>query len=262
MCYLTFALLAFSISVGIQVLGASVGFDEYENIMTQTHLRGDPEGDLYKYGLDMLESWPHSPIVGHLDLLRKGNTDLAWLPGGRVDWLMFIPLVALVMATGWALVYALRHPGKIARPIYLSLGALCVAAVILVLWRAEVHPLRATYGLDPLEGQTALASVASHAQPGDGALLIRPLAPDEMDRFPHFPTVYGIPDDSLFGAEWNANLERLVDNARARQRRLWMVVQSEDDSFAAQIAARLKPTMRRTERTILDGYTVVLFEPR
>jgi len=261
--YLIFVILVFVVSAGVQVLGASVGFDEYENIMTQTHLRGDPEGDLYKYGLDMLWSWPHSPLMGHVDLLRKGNTDLAWLPGGRVDWLMLIPLIALAIVTGWALALALRHPGvKIARQFYLYLCALCVSAAILVLWRAESHPLRATYGLDPLEGQAALASVASRAQPGDGVMLIRPLAPGEMDSFPRFPRAYGIPDDSLFGAEWNADLERLVDNARARHRRLWLVAQSEEDSFAAQVAARLKPTMKRTERAAFDKYTVVLFEPR
>ena len=83
-----------------------------------------------------------------------------------------------------------------------------------------------------------------------------------MDRFPRFPPVYGIPDNALFGAEWNADLERLVDNAQTRQQRLWLIVKSEDDLFAAQIAARLKPRWRRTERAQAGGYALVLFEPR
>jgi hypothetical protein len=273
--------VVFAVSVAVQVLGASVGFDEYENIMTQTHLRGDPEGDLYRYGLDMLWSWPHSPIVGHAELLREGNTDLAWLPGGKVDWLLLLPLVALAAVTG---ILLMREAGSHPRPFSrreagrkesLSLlggrvgvggmASLTALAVILVLWRAGLHPLRASYGLDPLEGRAALDLAMSRAQPGDGVLLVRFMASTEMDRFPRFPPVYGIPDDTLFGAEWNADLERLVDNAQARRPtggRLWLIVKSEDDSFAAQIAARLKPRWRRAERAQAGGYSLVLFEPR
>jgi hypothetical protein len=257
-----FVVVVFVASVAVQVLGASVGFDEYEDIMTKTHLRGDPEGDLYTYGLDMLWSWPHSPLVGHADLLRKGNTDLAWLPSGQVDWLLLIPLVALVATTGVALYFSHRKSAENARTICNILCALCASAVILVLWRAGLHPLGASYELDPLEGRTALDLVMSRAQLGDGVLLVRFLSTTEMDRFPRFPPVYGIPDDALFGAEWNADLERLADNAQARQRRLWLVVKSEDDSFAAQMAAWLKPRWRRTERAQAGGYAVVLFEPR
>jgi hypothetical protein len=258
-----FVVGVFVVSVAVQVLGASVGFDEYEDIMTQTHLRGDPEGDLYKYGLDMLWSWPHSPIVGHADLLRQGNTDLAWLPGGKVDWLMLIPLVVLVAITGVPLLYfSCRGGAANAEILCKILCALCVSVVILVLWRAGQHPLRASYGLDPMEGRAALDVVMSRAQPGDGVLQVRFLAAAELDRFPRFPPVYGIPDDTLFGAEWNADLERLVDNAQARHRRLWLVVKSEEDSFAAQIAARLKPRWRRADRAQTSGYTLVLFEPR
>jgi len=258
-----FVVGVFVVSVGVQVLGASVGFDEYENIMTQTHLRGDPEGDLYKYGLDMLWSWPHSPIVGHAGLLRQGNTDLAWLPGGRIDWLMLIPLVVWVAITGLPLLYfSCRGDAADAELVCQILCALSVSAVILVLWRAGQHPLRASYGLDPMEGRAALDVVMSRAQPGDGVLQVRFLASTELDRFPRFPPVYGIPDDTLFGAEWNADLERLVDNAQARHRRLWLVVKSEDDSFAAQIAARLKPRWRRTDRAQASDYVVVLFQPR
>ena len=251
------------LSVGVQVLGASVGFDEYENIMTQTHLRGDPEGDWYKYGLDMLWSWKDSPIVGHVNLLRAGNTDLAWLPRGQVDWLMLVPLVAGVMATGAALGYACRK-GTLGNSELWRYGATaaCVALIVLVLWRAGLHPLRATYGLDPTEGYAALDTVMSRSQPGDGVMLVRHLTPTEMDRFPRFPPVVGIPDEGLFGAEWNADLERLVDNTQARHRRLWMVVRSKDDWFAAEIAARLELRMRRAEQTQLGGYTVVLFGPR
>jgi 4-amino-4-deoxy-L-arabinose transferase-like glycosyltransferase len=254
--------VVFSASVAVQVLGASVGFDEYEDIMTKTHLRGDPEGDLYTYGLDMLWSWPHSPLVGHADLLRKGNTDLAWLPSGQVDWFVLIPLVALVATTGVALYFSHRKSAGNAGTICNILCALCAFAVILVLWRAGLHPLGASYGLDPLEGRSALDFITSRAQPGDGVLLVRFLSTTEMDRFPRFPPVYGIPDDALFGAEWNADLERLADNAQTRQRRLWLIVKSEDDSFAAHMAAWLKPRWRRTERAQAGGYAVVLFEPR
>ena len=258
-----FVVAVFVVSVAIQLLGASVGFDEYEDRMTQTHLRGDPEGDLYSYGLDMLWSWPHSPIVGHADLLRHGNTDLAWLPGGRVDWLTLIPLAVWVSITGVSLLYFSCTRGAAeAGTMCRVLCALCVSAVILVLWRAGQHPLRASYGLDPMEGRAALDRVMSGAQPGDGVMQVRFLASTELDRFPRFPPVYGIPDDTLFGAEWNADLERLVDNAQARHRRLWLVVKSEDDSFAAQIAARLKPRWRRTDRAQASGYALVLFEPR
>jgi hypothetical protein len=258
-----FVVAVFVVSVAVQVLGASVGFDEYENIMTQTHLRGDPEGDLYSYGLDMLWSWPHSPIVGHADLLRHANTDLAWLPGGRVDWLMLVPLAVLASIAGVSLLYfsdyrSTAEAGTICR----ALCTLCALAVMLVLWRAGQHPLRASYGLDPLEGRAALDRVASAAKPGDGVMQVRFLASTELDRFPRFPPVYGIPDDTLFGAEWNADLERLVDNAQARHRRLWLVVKSEDDSFAAQIAARLKLRWRRTDRAQASGYALLLFEPR
>jgi hypothetical protein len=116
-----------------------------------------------------------------------------------------------------------------------------------------------------MEGHAALESVMARARPGDGVMLMRHLTPGEMDRFPRFPRVYGIPDDSLFGAEWNADLERLVDNAHARltkRGRLWLIAQSEQDSFAAQIAERLKPHMRQTDRAVIDNYAVVLFEPR
>jgi hypothetical protein len=259
--YRVLVVLVFVASVGVQVLGASVGFDEYENIMTQTHLRGDPEGDLYNYGLDMLWSWPHSPLLGHADLLRKGNTDLAWLPRGQIDWLMLMPLVMLLTVTGLGLIVSLQHV-ETARKMSLALCVLCASAAILVLWRAEQHPLSATYDRGPLEGYAALDLVTSRVQPGDGVMLVRFITSTEMDRFPRFPPVYGIPDDGLFGAEWNADLERLIDNAQARHRRLWLVVQSEEDSFAAQIAARLKPGWRRTERAQAGGYWVVLFEPR
>jgi Dolichyl-phosphate-mannose-protein mannosyltransferase len=264
--------LIFALSAGVQILGASVGFDEYENIMTQTHLRGDPEGDLYKYGLDMLWSWRDSPIVGHWKLLRAGNTDLAWLPGGHVDWRMLVPLVVCMAATAIALGYVARQedaekarrgdPERLGARVRYGAVAVCLALVFVVLWRARAHPLRATYGLDPTEGEAALSAVMSRSQPGDGVMLIRPLSPAEMDRFPRFPPVYGIPDESLFGAEWNSDLERLVDNAQARQRRLWLIVRSEDDPFAAQIADRLKPRMRRTGRAEVGGYAVVLWEPR
>jgi hypothetical protein len=257
------AIALFALSVGIQLVGASVGFDEYENIMTQTHLRGDPEGDLYKYGLDMLWSWKDSPIVGHVNLLRAGNTDLAWLPRGQVDWLMLIPLVVWMMATGAALGYACRKDtlGNSELWRYGAMAA-CIALVVLVLWRAGLHPLRATYGLDPTEGYAALDTVMSRSQPGDGVMLVRHLTPTEMDRFPRFPPTVGIPDEGLFGAEWNADLERLVDNAQSRHRRLWMVVRSEKDWFAGEIASRLELRMRQAEQTQLGGYTVVLFEPR
>jgi len=251
--------LVFAASVGVQVLGASVGFDEYENIMTQTHLRGDPEGDLYNYGLDMLWSWPHSPILGHAELLRQGTTDLAWLPRGQVDWLMLVALAALVMTTGAAMIQSIRRKSR-DNKIPAILGTLCTFAAILVLWRAGTHPLRASYGLDPLEGRAALESVMARAQPGDGVLMVRSLASTELDRFPRFPHVYGIPDDGLFGAEWNSDLERLVDNAQTRHRRLWLVVQSEQDSFAGQIAARLKLHRQPVERTVIDKYVVILFK--
>lgn len=272
--HLTFVPLIFAVSVGVQVLGASVGFDEYENIMTQTHLRGDPEGDLYKYGLDMLWSWQDSPIVGHWKLLCAGNTDLAWLPGGHVDWLMLVPLVACVAAAAIALCYAAmqKDSGRERRGdaetrrrgarVRYSAIAVCLVLVFVVVWRARAHPLRATYGLDPTEGEAALGAVMSRSQPGDGVMLIRPLTPTEMDRFPHFPRVYGIPDESLFGAEWNSDLEQLVDHALARHRRLWLAVHSEDDPFTAQIADRLKPHMRRADRAQIGDYAVVLFEPR
>lgn len=278
--HLTFVPLIFAVSVGVQVLGASVGFDEYENIMTQTHLRGDPEGDLYKYGLDMLWSWQDSPIVGHWKLLRAGNTDLAWLPGGHVDWLMLVPLVVCVAAAAMALGYVARQEDaetrrqgdaeregcgeteRLGARLRYGAVAVCLALVLVVVLRARAHPLRATYGLDPTEGVAALSAVMSRGQPGDGVMLIRPLTPAEMDRFPRFPSVYGIPDESLFGAEWNSDLERLVDNALARHRRLWLVVRSEDDPFSAQIADRLEPHRRRTDRAVADGYAVVLFEPR
>ena len=257
------AIALFALSVGIQLLGASVGFDEYENIMTQTHLRGDPEGDLYKYGLDMLWSWKDSPIVGHANLLRAGNTDLAWLPRGQVDWLMLAPLVAGIMATGAALGYACRKDtlGNSELWRYGAMAA-CIALVVLVLWRAGLHPLRATYGLDPTEGYAALDTVMSRSQPGDGVMLVRHLTPTEMDRFPRFPPAVGIPDEGLFGAEWNADLERLVDNAQSRHRRLWMVVRSEKDWFAGEIASRLELRMRQTDPAQVGGYAVVLFEPR
>jgi hypothetical protein len=259
--YLIFVVLVFFVSVSVQILGTSVGFDEYEDIMTKTHLRGDPEGDLYKYGLDMLWSWPHSPILGHADLLRKGNTDLAWLPRGQIDWLMLIPLVMLLVIAGLGLVYSLQN-AEVVGKMNLALCVLCASVAILVLWRAEQHPLSATYDRGPLEGYAALDLVMSRAQPGDGAMLVRFITSTEMDRFPRFPPVYGIPDDGLFGAEWNSDLERLIDNAQARHPRLWLVVKSEEDSFAAQIAARLRPRWRRTERTQAGGYWVVLFEPR
>jgi hypothetical protein len=258
---LVIVICIFVVSIGVQVLGASVGFDEYENIMTQTHLRGDPEGNLYKYGLDMLWSWSHSPIVGHTELLRKGMTDLAWLPRGQVDWLMLITLIALVVVTSIAMVQSIRGKSE-DRKIPAILGALCVSVVIIVLWRARTQPLRASYGLDPLEGRAAIESVVARAQPGDGVLMMRQLASTELDLFPRFPRVYGIPDDSLFGAEWNSDLERLVDNARARHKRLWLIAQSEQDSFAAQIAGRLKPNVKRANQATIGGYIVILFEPR
>ena len=93
-------------------------------------------------------------------------------------------------------------------------------------------------------------------------MLVRHLTPAEMDRFPRFPPVVGIPDEGLFGAEWNADLERLVDNAQARHRRLWMVARSKDDGFAREIAARLKLQMRQTDQAQVGDYSVALFEPR
>jgi hypothetical protein len=140
--------------------------------------------------------------------------------------------------------------------------AVYIALAILVLWRARLHPLRATYGLDPTEGYAALSTIMARSQPGDGVLLVRHLAPTEMDRFPRFQPVVGIPDEGLFGAEWNADLERLVDNAQARHRRLWMVARSQDDRFAGEIAARLKLQMRQTDQAQVDNYSVALFEPR
>jgi hypothetical protein len=256
-------ILVFGASVGVQVLGASVGFDEYENIMTQTHLRGDPEGNLYTYGLDMLWSWQDSPIVGHANLARAGNTDLAWLPRGQVDWLMLGPLVALVMLTGAMLMITCDEHRELADFGHLAiLCVLCGTITILALWRAGLHPLRATYGLDPTEGYAALNAVMSRSQPGDGVMVVRHLTPTEMDRLARFPRVYGIPDEGLFGAEWNTDLERLVDNAQARHRRLWMVVRSQDDWFAGEIAARLKPRMQQTDRAQVGDYSVALFEPR
>ncbi len=252
-------ILVFAFSIGVQVLGASVGFDEYENIMTQTHLRGDPEGDLYEYGLDMLWSWRGSPIVGHVSLLRAGNTDLAWLPGGHVDWLLLVPLVLWMVIAGIALILA-RQDGILPYSRWLVAG--CAVMVVAVLWRAGLHPLRATYGLDPTEGNAALAAVISRSEPGDAAMLVRHLTPTELDRFPRFPPAVGIPDEGLFGAEWNADLERLVDNAQAKHRRLWLVVRSEDDPFAVQIASRLEQRMQRTVRVQMSGYAIVLFEPR
>lgn len=262
--YLIFVVLVSALSIGIQILGASAGFDEYENIMTQTHLRGDPEGDLYKYGLDMLWSWKDSPIIGHANLVQAGNTDLAWLPRGQVDWTMLAPLVAWAVATGVVLGRACRKDSLGNRPARLGrygMMAVCAALVILVLWRAKLHPLRATYGLDPTEGYAALDAVMSDSRPGDGVMLVRQLTPTEMDRFPRFPPVVGVPDEEMFGAEWNTDLERLVDNAQERHRRLWLVVRSKDDLFAAQIAARLKQQMRQIDQAPTGNYAVVLFEP-
>jgi len=70
---------------------------------------------------------------------------------------------------------------------------------MLVVWRAGQHPLRASYGLDPMEGRAALDRVMSARAARrwrDASAFL--LASTELDRFPRFPPVYGIPDDTLF----------------------------------------------------------------
>ena len=252
-------LLVCTLSVAVQILGAAVGFDEYEMVQTRAHLVGGHEGALYPYGMAGLWSWSYSPILANARLFGSGLIDLAWRSGHRTDWFLLLPLAGWITVAGWALGAGLRE-GALTRRWRDALLAGTAVFLVFSLWRAGQHPLRASYGVDPTAGSSALQMIAANARPGDGALLVRSLTPTEMDRFPRFPRAYGVPDGTLLRAGWDTDLERLLANSLKRQDRLWVVVRSEADPVALGIESRLRSEMRRaSDWTRIDGYAVMLF---
>ena len=245
-------------SVAVQILGAAVGFDEFELRLSQIHLATGATRDLYNYGWGGLWNPQLSPIGGHAGLLFSGLADLAWCTGGVAGWFLLVVLLGVLGLSGWALLSALRgrRPAA-ARPEIV--GAAVVLGLGLLVWHAGEHPLHATYGFDPETGAAAVQKVARSLQPGDGVMAVRSLATAVVDGRFGSARIYGIPDGGLRDIG-GADLDRFLDNATVRQRRLWLIVRSERDPFASRIVSRLSKGMRSPGWASVAGYRIALFE--
>jgi hypothetical protein len=248
----------FGLSVAVQILGSTVGFDEFEMDQTLHHLVQGHEGTFYPYGMSGLWGLAQDPHLGHLKLLLSGVTDLAWRPGGSTDAIMLLALLLWIGLGGWALYHEIWKRALRPRWRY-GLAALSAVLLVVTLDRAGSHPLKAGYGLDPAAGSAALELISKQRGPTDGALLVRSVALSEMYQYTRFPRVYGMPYGDLPGAAWDSDLMHLVDNARARHNRLWLVVRSQTDRIAAQIDGRLKQEMRRSDWFRVEGYEIALY---
>jgi len=193
-----------AITIAIQILGLSVDFSRFQEILLQTGLPLFAPATFFDAR--------YSPILGQLSLLRIEYLDFAWMKPD-VDWLALALLLSVALISASALVYYT----KAARPYPLwplmAMALFTLGVTSFTLARYKQHE-----GRDFVE---MVEFITTYSQPNDAIILNSPSqTPLLQNHYKGNLSVYGLFEG---GPPLPPEREKLLQTLVARYRRLWLI---------------------------------------
>jgi hypothetical protein len=230
------------LSVGIQVLGVTVDFNQYLLLLYE---RGFDSGDI-NFRVEL------SPLLGHWDLLRSGLTatdspgwwDIAWARDGvgGVDWprlLWPVALFAAALLGWWGAWKTIGGEGLVARAGRVGWAIVCTALVVVsVLALARMPTPASDWQAGGLELSDFLQRAAS-----DEDVMIVDILPfgDHLGHTTSLLEVYkAVPAYWGWARQEPVSVERQVQLAAIgeKHRRLWLVLDTTPEADPASTTER------------------------
>ena len=198
-----FALLS-AITIAIQILGLSVDFGRFQEILLQAGLPLFTPATFFDPR--------YSPLLGQLSLLRAEYLDFAWMKP-HIDWLVLPPLLSMTLISGLVLAYYT----KATRP-HASWPLMAMTLLIVGLTGFSLARYKQDGHRDFVE---MVEFITSYSQPNDALILNSPAeTPLLQNHYKGKLPVYGLFEG---GPPLPPEREELLQTLTARYRRLWFI---------------------------------------
>jgi len=198
-----FALLS-AITMAIQILGLSVHFARFQEILLQTGLPLFAPATFFHPR--------YSPLLGQLSLLRIDYLDFAWMEP-HIDWLALALLLSVALISALVLAYYAK-----AAPPYASWPLIALTLLIV----GVIGFTLARYKQDGHQDFVEMVEfLTSYSQPNDALILNSPSETSLLQN--HYKgnlSVYGLFEG---GPPLPPEKEELLQTLTARYRRLWLI---------------------------------------
>jgi len=193
-----------AITIAVQILGLSVHFVRFQEILLQTGLPLFAPATFFHPR--------YSPLRGQLSLLRTDYLDFAWMKP-HVDWLALALLLSVVLISASALAYYTKAARTYATWPLMAMTLLIVGVIGFTLARYKQDGHR-----DFVE---MVEFIASYSQPDDALILNSPPeTPLLQNHYKGNLPVYGLFEG---GPPLPSEREELLQALTARYRRLWLI---------------------------------------
>ena len=193
-----------AISVAIQILGLSVDFGRFQEILLQTGLPLFAPATFFDPR--------YSPLLGQLSLLRTDYLDFAWMKP-QIDWLTLALLLSLALISALTLAYYTRATRPYAVWPLPALTLLILGVIGFTLARYKQGGSR-----DFVE---MVEFITSYSRPNDALILNSPAETTLLQN--HYKgslPVYGLFEG---GSPLPTEKEELLQTLTTRYRRLWLI---------------------------------------
>lgn len=201
-----------AISIAIQILGLSVHFGRFQEILLQTGLPlFDPVTFFHPR---------YSPLLGQLSLLRIEYLDFAWMKP-QIDWPVFALLLSVALISALALAYYAKATRPHAVWPLMAITLLIMGVILFALARYKQDGNR-----DFVE---MVEFITSYSQPDDALILNSPAETSLLQN--HYKGT--LPLYGLFEGEppLPPEKEELLQTLTARYRRLWLIPRGLNDGL-------------------------------
>lgn len=198
-----FALLS-AITIAIQILGLSVHFRHFQEMLLQTGLRLFAPATFWDPR--------YSPLLGQLSFLRTDYLDFAWMKP-QIDWLVVAFLWFVVLISALTLVYYAKAAQSHAVWPLMAMSLLILGVIGFTLARYKQDGHR-----DFVE---MVGFIASYSGPNDALILNSPAETSLLQN--HYKgnlPIYGLFEG---GPPLPPEREELLQTLTARYRRLWLI---------------------------------------
>ncbi len=193
-----------AITIAIQILGLSVHFGRFQEILLQAGLPLFAPATFFHPR--------YSPLLGQLSLLRTDYLDFAWMKP-HIDWLVLALLLSVVLISALALVYYTKATRPYAVWPLMAMALLIVGVIGFTLARYKQDEHR-----DFVE---MVEFITSYSRPNDALILNSPSeTPLLQNHYKGNLPVYGLFEgDPPLPPE----REQLLQTLTARYRLLWLI---------------------------------------
>jgi len=208
-----------AITIAIQILGLSVHFARFQEILLQAGLS--------RFALATFFEPRYSPLLGQLSLLRADYLDFAWMKP-QIDWLVLALLLSVVLISASVLAYYTKAARPHAVWPLMAMTLLIVGVIGFTLARYKQDGHR-----DFVE---MVEFISSYSGPNDALILNSPAeTPLLQNHYKGSLPLYGLFEG---GPPLPPESEELLQTLSARYRRLWLIPGGLNDGLDAWLSEK------------------------